>query len=265
MKLGGEIVVKKEKDSRKRGDTSWFLVYISFGLLLINLTLYAAYYSTSPIWISGDIVFLYKITADSFPVYGFLFSLVPTSTACPIVYLATKKIDRFAIRCLVNTAAIALGSMFSFTFLPFSMTLALSYIGLAGVVLATTLIRHLFLTLPQIVVLETAKSKEANRDIARDSIKLAHDRLLVLFRDSIWMIITLFAAGVSGLLIYQINVIGFFPPITENPLPMIFYRWQTVLMISLLLYYVGGFFLGVTLHIHKRLLELERALQDLLE
>ena len=237
----------------------WVSMYVLFGLLLLNCGLYAAYYSTASQWRGehSDYVFLYRLIDPSFPPSGFALALVSAILGSVLVLISLQKSRGVISRSTLSMLSVVTSIVFSLTFMPFSLTLGFSYLGLAGVVFAVIFMRNTLLEPRRSINLNEVMRKE-DKEALREALKTQHSTLISLFRDTIWASITFAVATLSGLLLYQLNSISS----GEAPaMYVIFWRWQTLLLLILLLYYLFGFGMGVSLPILRRAQQIEKLLE----
>jgi len=236
-------------------------LYVLLVLLTLNGGLYVAYYSTAPNWVGEhpDYVFLYRLVDPSFPLYGLWFAFVPAITGFFLVLIFLQKIKTVIMRSTLSALSLIVSFMFSLTFMPFSLTLGFSYLGLIGVVFTIIFVKGILLEPIKHSHVDEVIEKR-NKLSAREAFKLRHSTLLSLLRDSIWASITFTMATLSGLLLYQLNSLSVGGSLAVY---YIFWRWQTLLLLILLLYYLLGFTLGISLPILRAAQEIEEKMEKI--
>lgn len=142
--------------------------------------------------------------------------------------------------------------------MPFSLTLGSSYIGLMGIVFVVIFVRETLLK-PGRNVNPYEVIRREHKESLREALKSRHLTLLTLFRDSIWASITFVVATLSGLLLYQLSSISG----ETTYVYVIFWRYQTLLLLTLLLYYLLGVFLGISLPILRAVREIESLIEKI--
>jgi hypothetical protein len=241
---------RKVLNPLKRWINDYLSMYVLFGLLIINLSLYYLYYSLESIFINQLIVFLFKITGEKlFPFFGFYLSILPPFIASYMIHLESR-ISRPIIKIIMIFITIILALALTLTFIPLSITIFVAYISLAGVVSCISFLRFTLeeLKLPSI-------SDNENR---RSMLEMRHNLLITILAYSIWAIITIVAAGLSALL--------FNPAVGEmvklGGLRWVFVEGVSILCISLMAYYSLGIITGAIINIFKKILEVEEVLKE---
>lgn len=238
----------------------WLPIYVLVALLLLNCGLYAAYYSTASMWKGEhpDYVFLFRLIDPSFPLYGLIFAFSTSSLGYLLVFVTLRKTKDVILRSVCGVLSAIAPLLLSLTFMPFSLTLGFSYTGLAAVVFVVILTRGTILRSTTNINPNEMLRRE-DKESLRETLKLRHSTLLTLFRDSIWASITFAVAAFSALLLYQLNSLfnG------ASAVYVIFWRWQTLLLLVLLLYYLFGWGLTITLPILRATQKIEKLLKEI--
>lgn len=239
----------------------WLSVYVLIALLLLNCGLYAAYYSTAPMWRGEhpDYVFLFRLIDPSFPLHGLALAVVSSILGSILVFTSLQKARGMISRSILSVLSVIASIMVSLTFIPFSLTLGFSYVGLAALVFVVIFTRDTLLKPAKSINPDEVIRRE-DKESLREALKLRHSTLLSLLRDSIWASITFTAATLSGLLLYQLSSIS---SGEAQAAYIIFWRWQTLLLLVLLLYYLFGWGLSVSLPILRTARKIEKLLEKI--
>ena len=238
----------------------WLSVYVLIALLLLNCGLYAAYYSTAPMWRGEhpDYIFLFRLIDPSFPLYGLALAVISAILGSLLVLVSLHKAKGMISRSTLSVLSVIASIIFSLTFMPFSLTLGFSYAGLAAIVFVVIFIRDTLLKPGKSINPDEVIRRE-DKESLREALKLRHSTLISLLRDSVWGSVTFAAATFSGLLLYQLNSLS----AETSVVYYIFWRWQTLLLLVLLLYYLLGWGLNVSLPILREAKKIERLLEKI--
>jgi hypothetical protein len=229
----------------KRWVSDYTSMYVLFGLIIINLSLYYLYYSLRSFFSEG-LIFLFKITGkEAFPSFGFYLSVLPPVIASCAIHFLGEKISRNILKVVIIFMIIILALALTLTFIPLSITIFVAYTALAGVSACISFIRS--------VIEELKPPLTDDKENKRVVLEMRHNLLITMLAYSVWAIITIILSGLSVL---------FFNPAIKEMIGLGGWRWtfvqgQSILCIGLTVYYVFGFVTGVIINIFKKILEIE--------
>jgi len=231
-------------------------VYTFIGIFSINFLLYATYYYFAADLPKSEIILLGRgIGGDPFPNYGFALSIIPAAIALFVCIVSTK-IHGIYQRCLTNIVGVSIASFVSATFLPVSIPSSLSYLIFNAIVAIITIVRH-----PSFASTMIPKFVE-NADEKRLSIalQLAHNRLSLLVRETIWIVVTIAIGAATVHFVYLSNIAG--PIMSSIPSLRNFYQLQTLFFGGFLLYVGGGLLGSTSFMLYQEMISLENLLLE---
>jgi hypothetical protein len=235
-------------------------IYIFFGVLFLNLFLFAPYY-----WIGKDLpsseifVWVNRSSVNTFPVLGFGLSVFPALIVSIIFYIAGF-FDSIAHRLILIFVGIIIAGLYSGFYLPISIPSGLSYSMMAALIGITGGIKHQSFLIGKP---NQNSSVEINPELLMKSLHLSHNRLVIFFRESVWVMITSAIGAGSIMFVYLSNIAG---PITLS-VPNLgqFYQIQTIVVGGLFVYVVGGFFYWIVYALYLEMVRIENLCQQMSE
>jgi hypothetical protein len=220
-------------------------IYAFFGFLIPNIGFYYLYRLFAPLFnISTQIFSIRIIGLNEYPLWGYVFVLLATLLSALFVLLSIK-VSSWTSGVLL----IALGTVLCFLVIgmvmPLSITLAVAYGGLAGVISGVRIIDPSKETFP------------SNSDKTQHQLfyELTHQRFTTLLSYSVWATITIVVAGLSALLLNP--AIRIMAEIGGSS--WVFAELQSIIAFFLIFYYAIGFLSMVTLQAYRKLKEIEKA------
>jgi len=225
-------------------------IYVFVGVFSINFLLYASYYYFAFDLPRSEIILLARISdTEAFPALGFGLSILPAVIASLVCHISNRIRGVYG-RCLVNIIGISIASIVSTIFLPVSIPSALSYLLLNGNVAFITAIRHPSTSeIPRI-------PEQTNPELLAGVLQLAQNRLSLLVRESIWIIVTVIVAAATIMFFYLSSVAG--PIMSTIPSLRIFYQLQTIFFGGFLLYITGGYLGSGSYMLYQKMVVIEK-------
>jgi hypothetical protein len=243
-------------DKHASGDSPRVLsAYLFVGLFSIAFFLYALYYFFGSDLPRSEIIVLIPTRGEPFSGLGFVFSIVPAAIAS-LLYYASFRLHGVYARLVVSVLAISAPMPLAALFLPVGFPAGISLLLLVGVVATATLIRH-----PRTIEIPNL-SASSNVDRSGEVVTLAHNRLSLILRESVWVIVTLLVGAATTFFLY-LSVIAS-PIMSSVPTTRPFFLLQTVFFGAFLLYAGGGYLGSVTMALYFRMIELETSYRSLI-
>jgi hypothetical protein len=242
-------------DKHARRDSPKVLsVYVFIGLFSITFFLYTLYYLFGPNLPASENMLLTPIGNEPFSGLGFVFSIIP-ATIASLLYYASYRFQGVYERLVASILAVSAPVPLTTLFLPVGFVSGISMLLLLGVVATATLVRH-----PRTIQIPDL-SDRSNVDPSGNVVLLAHNRLSLILRESVWVIVTLLVGGATTFFLYLSSIAG--PIMSSVPLTRPYFLLQTVFFGGFLFYIGAGYLGSVTMTLYFRMVELENSYNGL--
>lgn len=225
------------------------------GIFFINLFFYVLFYHFYSLLPTSELAFLFKITGQQlFPAWGFLLCFVPSLISF-FILLSSARISDLTQKIFIHAVAIIVAALSSTLFIPINIIMWLIYLLFMGAITCVIALRH-----PSIYKIAYPPKPKNSFSKQKTIIKLrlTHNRLLALVRESIWVLVTVIVASGLVMFSYLSSIVG---PIVQNyPDSSVFFQGETIFFGMFLFYMAAIFIMGGSMFCYRQLLLVEKQL-----
>jgi hypothetical protein len=204
---------------------------------------------------ASEIMLLIPIGNEPLSGLGFVFSIIPAAIAS-LLYYGSYRVQGPYKRLVASILAVSAPVPLTTLFLPVSFVSGISFLLLLGVVATATSVRH-----PEMIQIPDL-SDRSNIEASGELALLAHNRLSLLLRESVWVIVTIIVGGATTFFLYLSSIAG--PIMSSVPITRPFFLLQMIFFGGFLFYVVAGYLGSVIMTLDLRMIELEKSYGSLI-